>query len=175
MISAAMPQRSSASAGMLPLPRVSAMIFALYLPASSIIGNRSGSFEVELMIGTPHLLLCALSPASMALMFVVSRQSGFSTTSCSTFTAQSMSWGPFSSAGPMEMSIKCAPALACATASSWSGLGSNLVRASRTFFAITLIFSPIIIMFWKISFRIYKRVKQQGARNCAAFSWTLVP
>ena len=130
MISAAMPQRSSASAGILPLPRVSAMILALYLPASSIIGKRSGSLDVELMIGTPHALLCALSPASMALMFVVSRQSGFSTASCRTFTAQPMSLGPFSSAGPMEMSIKCAPALACATASSWSGLGSNFVRAA---------------------------------------------
>jgi len=69
------------------------------------MGNRSGSFDVELMMGRPHVLLCALMPASMAFTFVVSRQMGFCTTSCTIFTAQSMSCGPSSSAGPMETSI----------------------------------------------------------------------
>ena len=118
IISAAMAHLSSASAGNPPFPRVSPITWDLYLAASSSMTNLSGSFDVELISGMPHWLLWDLSPASRAVGFVVSRQRGSETFSCILSTIHFIKSSPFSSAGPILTSIKCAPAFHCASASS---------------------------------------------------------
>ncbi len=125
IISAAIAHLSSASAGKPPFPRVNPITWALYFAAISIMTNLSGSFEVEFIRGLPHSLLWTWSPASRADAFVVSRQSGQWTFSWMLSTIHFIKSSPFSSAGPILTSIKCAPAFHCASESSWTGLGSR--------------------------------------------------
>ena len=96
--------------------------FAMGMRASIL----SGLAEIEFMSG---LFLQTARPASMASMFVVSRQSVTSVTSCTVLTTNSISSAPALRAGPRLRSIRSTPAFVSASAISRIGFGSLSLKA----------------------------------------------
>ncbi len=114
------------------LPIVSAMRRVLYCFATSgTFSSRSGSADVELMIGCA--LVIRFNPASMPARLVVSKLNGTSTTACTVSIIQGKTSSPSFLRGPRLMSSACAPASTCFTASSWKNFASRTFSASFTF------------------------------------------
>ena len=130
--SIAMLTRSSDATGMPLLPIVNAMSLVLYcLATNGTFSRRSGSAEVELMIG--WALVMRFKPASMPARFVVSKLSGTSTTACTVSIIHGKTSSPSDLRGPRLMSSACAPASTCFTARSWKNFASRAFSASFTF------------------------------------------
>jgi len=143
--STAILTRSSAATGMPEAPMVRATRRVLYFFASSgVFSSRSGSAEVELMIGCA--LVTFFKPASIPSRLVLSKLSGTSTTASTSSTIQGKISSPSFLRGPRFKSSACAPASTCFTANSWKNAAFRSFRASFTFSEMMWIFSPMIYM-----------------------------